>query len=391
VSQKAYRYRCYPTSEQAQNLACTFGCCRFIYNWGLKLRTTSYFQHGVRLSHNDLSAAMTALKKQEGTAWLKEVSSVPLQQALRHLDRAFTNFFEKRNAYPSYKKKHGRQSATFAASAFVWDGTSLTLAKQASPLLIVWSRPLPVGCQPSSVTISKDKSGRYFVSILIEEEIATLPMTDKTVGIDLGLKSLLITSEGETVVNPKYYTRDERKLAKAQRRLAKKRKGSKNRDKARQKVARLHARIADSRRDFQHKATTKLIRENQVICLESLAVKNMLKNHKLAKAIADVGWSELVRQLEYKAAWYGRTIVKIDRWYPSSKTCSVCQHVREALTLDIRSWTCPNCGTCHERDINAAKNILAAGLVASDCGGIVRHGRVQAPHAGSNEAVHSPS
>lgn len=239
--------------------------------------------------------------------------------------------------------------------------------------------------------MSKDKAGRYFVSILLEEEIATLPMTEKTVGIDLGLKSLLITSDGETVANPKYYARDEKKLAKAQRRLAKKRKGSKNRDRARQKVARLHARIADSRRDFQHKTTTKLIRENQVICLESLAIKNMLKNHKLAKAIADVGWSELVRQLEYKAAWYGRTIVKIDRWYPSSKTCSTCQHVLEALTLDIRSWVCPNCGTCHERDINAAKNILAAGRVASDCGGTVRRGRVKAPHAGPNEAVHSPS
>jgi len=334
---------------------------------------------------------MTALKKQEGTSWLKEVSSVPLQQALRHLDTAFTNFFEKRNDYPTYKKKHDRQSATFAASAFTWDGTSLTLAKHQEALPIVWSRPLPDGCKPSRVTVSRDKAGRYFVSILIEEEIATLPMTEKSVGIDLGLKSLLITSDGETVANPKYYARDEKKLAKAQRRLAKKRKGSKNRDKARKKVAKLHARIADSRRDFQHKTSTKLIRDNQTICLETLAVKNMLKNHQLAKAIADVGWSELVRQLEYKAAWYGRTIVKIDRWYPSSKTCSACQHILEVLSLDIRSWACPNCGTCHDRDINAAMNIRRAGLAQIACGGSVRPVRVKARRAVASETGSSPA
>ena len=235
------------------------------------------------------------------------------------------------------------------------------------------------------MTVSKDKSGRYFVSILVEEGIGTFPLIDKAVGIDLGLKSFLITSEGKTIPNPKYYARDEKKLAKAQRKHASKKKGGKNRDKARKKVARLHARIADTRRDFQHKASTKLIRENQVICLETLNVKGMLQNHCLAKAMSDVGWGEFTRQLEYKATWYGRTIIKIDRWYPSSKTCSACGHVLDTLTLDVREWVCPCCGTWHERDINAARNILAEGLSVSACGGTVRPVVARVRQAGTVE------
>ncbi len=386
MCKRAYKYRFYPTDAQAQNLACTFGCCRFVYNCALKCRKDAYFQHGKRLSHHDLSAAITALKKEEGTAWLREVASVPLQQALRHLDAAFTNFFEHRADYPVYKKKHGVQAATYAANAFTWDGTSLTLAKQQEPLAIVWSRSLPDGARPSSVTVTRDKVGRYFVSILIEEEIGTLPMTDKTVGVDLGLKSFLVTSDGEALANPKYYARDEKKLAKAQRKLAKKKKGSKNRNKARHKVAKLHARIADTRRDFQHKASTKLIRENQVICLETLNINGMLKNHCLAKAMSDVGWGELVRQVEYKAKWYGRTIVRIDRFEPSSKTCHECGHVLETLTLDVREWACPECGVWHDRDINAAKNIEAVGLTVLACGQSVRREQVKASHAALVEA-----
>jgi putative transposase len=386
MTKQAYQYRFYPTPQQVHNLACTFGCCRFVYNWALKRRKTAYFQHGKKLYHKDLSSRLTALKQEEGTGWLKEVSSVPLQQALRHLDTAFTNFFEGRADYPVFKKKHGSQSATYTDNAFKWDGKHLTLAKQQEPLDIHWSRPLPDGAKPSSVTVTRDKAGRYFISILVEEETAPLPCANKTVGIDLGLKSFLVTSDGETIANPKYYARDEKKLAHAQSKQAKKKKGSKNREKARKKVAKLHARIADTRRDFQHKASTRLIRENQVICLETLTVKNMLKNPKLAKAISDVGWSEFTRQLEYKARWYGRRIIRIDRFYPSSKTCSDCGHVLEELTLDVREWGCPCCGVWHDRDINAAKNIEAAGLAVLACGGDVRPVQVRAWQAIPDEA-----
>ncbi len=387
MQKRAYRYRFSPTNEQAQNLAQTFGCTRFVYNWALHKRKRAYFDAGVKLYTKDLSAAITALKKEEGTSWLKEVSSVPLQQALRHLDSAYTNFFEGRTDYPTFKKKHSEQSATYTDNAFTLKGDKLTLAKHKEPLPIVWSRPLPKGAKPSSVTVSQDTVGRYFVSILVEEEIKPLAPTEQAVGIDLGLKSFLVTSDGKTIANPKYYARDEKKLAKAQRKHARKKKSGKNREKARRKVAQLHARIADTRRDFQHQVSTKLIRENQVICLETLNVKGMLKNHCLAKAIADVGWGCFVRQLEYKAAWYGRTVIKIDRWYPSSKTCSACGYILETLTLDVREWICPVCGVRHDRDVNAAGNVLTEGLSALNaCGGTVRHGEVKASHAGTIEA-----
>lgn len=369
---RAYKYRFYPTDEQAKNLAQTFGCVRFIYNWSLNKRKRAYFDEGIKLRTKDFSAALTDLKKAEGTRWLSEVSSVPLQQALRHLDDAYKRFFKKQAGYPSFKKKHHVQSATYTDNAFTLKDSTLTLAKQTEPLPVVWSRPLPENAKPSSVTISKDKAGRYFVSILVEEDIQPLKPVEQHIGVDVGLKSFVVLSTGESIANPKYYAHEEKRLARVQRQLAKKRKGSKNRDKARKKVARLHARIADKRRDYQHKLSTKLIRENQTVCVESLAVKNMLKNHKLAKAISDVGWSEFLRQLEYKSAWYGRTFVKIDRWYPSSKTCSVCGYLLETLTLDVREWICEQCGVYHDRDVNAATNILAAGLAASACGGDVR-------------------
>ena len=375
---KAYKYRFYPTDEQKQLLARTFGCCRYVYNWALRERTDAYYKRGERLYYEDTAQRLVLLKKQEETSWLDEVSSVPLQQVLRHLDRAFRHFFEGRAHYPTFKKKRHQQSATYASNAFSWDEKSLTLAKMDEPLAIVWHRPLTEGCQPSSVTITKDEAERYFVSMLVEEDIKAWEVTPKMVGLDLGLKSMVIESSGQTHGNPKFAARDEKKLAKAQRRLAKKKKGSKNRAKARLKVARLQKKIADRRRDYQHKLSTKIIRENQVVCIESLHVKNMVKNHSLAKAISDVGWSEFVRQLEYKAEWYGRTLVKIDKWYPSSKRCFDCGHILDSLTLDVRAWTCPECGVHHDRDINAAKNILAVGLTVAACGEAVRPGAVKA-------------
>jgi putative transposase len=252
---------------------------------------------------------------------------------LRHLDRAFLNFFEGRGKYPTFKKKRHRQSATYPGTAFTWRDGVLTLAKMSDPLNIVWSRPLPEGAIPTSCTVTKDGADRYFISILVEDEVAHLPQTENMIGADLGLKSFVVLSDGEVVGNPKFFHKDEKKLAKAQRRHAKKRKGSKNRKKACLKVARIHARIADRRRDFLHKLSTRLIRENQVVCVESMSVKNMVKNGSLSKAISDVGWSEFVSQLEYKAAWYGRTVVRIDRWYPSSKRCFDCGHILDSLSL----------------------------------------------------------
>jgi putative transposase len=387
-TRRAYKYRFYPTDEQRIHLAQTFGCVRFIYNWGLSTRKTAYFQHKQSLSYPDLAAMLPDLKKQY--PWLGDISSVPIQQSLRHLDRAFVNFFEGRAAYPTFKKKQHEQSATYASNAFTWDGKALTLAKMNAPLEIVWHRPLPKGCKPSSVTITKDSTHRYFVSILVKEEIKPLPVSPKMVGLDLGIKSMVVLSTGESVGNPRYFAKDEKKLANAQRRHAKK-KGSKNRNKARLKVAKIHVRISDRRRDYQHKLSTRIVNENQVICVESLAVKNMVQNPKLAKAISDVGWGEFVRQLDYKSKWYGRTLVKIDQFYPSSKTCSACKHVLDSLPLDIREWFCPACGVVHDRDTNAALNILAEGLSVAACGGNGRPVRAKAQQAVAREAGNSHS
>lgn len=348
-------------------LAKTFGCARFAYNYMLRHRTDAWFQRQEKVGYHETSAMLTALKKTPEHAWLNEVSSVPVQQSLRHLQTAFGNFFARRNKYPTFKKKDGHQSAEYTTSAFKWDGKALSIAKNGI-LDIRFSRTLPKAATVTTVTVSKDAAGRYFVSMLCTDQVQAKAPIDAKVGIDLGLSHFAILSTGEKIASPNSFRKNEAKLAKLQRRLAKKTKGSANRKKAKLKVAKLHAKIADSRKDFLHKLSTRLVNENQVIAIETLAVSNMQKNRSLAKSIADASWSEFVRQLEYKSLWYGRELVGIDRWYPSSKRCSDCGHTVKSMPLSVREWTCPECGTIHDRDINAARNVLAAGLAVSALG-----------------------
>ncbi len=364
MTYKAYRYRIYPTPEQEENLAKTFGCVRYVYNRSLKYRQDAWYGRQENVSYFQNSALLTAWKKEPECAWLNDVSSVPLQQVLRHLQTGFKNFFQGQTKYPNFKKKNNQQSATYVSSAFKWDGESLKLAKQSEPLNIRWSRKFDGN--PSTVTVTKVPSGKYFVSLLVDEKIQALPVVNSTIGIDVGIKDVVVTSDGWKSGNPQYTNKYAIKLARLQRRLSKNQKGSLNKAKAIKKVARIHEKIRDCRRDFTHKMTTALINENQVISVENLAVKNMVKNPKLAKSISNANWGELVGQLEYKAEWYGRKVIAIDRFFPSSKRCSCCGYTLSHLDLSVRKWICPSCKKIHDRDINAACNIKAAGL-AMDC------------------------
>ena len=372
---RAYKYRFYPTPEQAEQLARTFGCVRYVYNRALAERSRAWTQEQRRVTQADTSRMLTAWKRDPETAWLTEPSKGPLQAALRHLQDAYSRFWTKQSGYPKFKKKgKTRDSATYFRNCFTYRNGQIKLAKQSEPLNIRWSRPLPEGAEPSQVTVSRDSAGRYHISILVDDTITPLPPTETTVGIDAGITTLYTLSTGEKITNPRHEKKDREKLARAQRQLSKKEKGSKNRDKARRKVARIHARIADRRRDHLHKLSTRLVRENQVIAIEDLSVRNMVKNHSLARAISDASWSSFRTMLEYKAEWYGRDVVAIDRFYPSSKTCSECGRIVESLPLNIRDWEC-ECGAVHDRDVNAARNTLAVGLAVSACGDGVRPSR----------------
>ncbi|MFF4352469.1 RNA-guided endonuclease InsQ/TnpB family protein [Streptomyces sp. NPDC001530] len=370
---RAFKYRFYPTDAQAAELSRTFGCVRKVYNLALAARTEAWARQQ-RVNYNQTSAMLTAWKKTEELAFLNEVSSVPLQQALRHLRSAFAGFFAKRAKYPRFKsKKKSRESAEYTTSAFRFRDGSLYLAKMVEALDIVWSRPLPEGAVPTTVTVSRDSAGRWFVSLLCEDtSIKPLPAADTAVGIDVGLDHLLTLSAGEKIANPRHERQDRVRLAKAQRELSRKAKGGgANRCKARQRVAKIHARIADRRRDVLHKLTTRLVRENQTLVIEDLTVRSMVKNRSLARAISDAAWSQFRDLLEYKAAWYGREVIAVDRFFPSTKLCSACGTLADTMPLNVRTWTC-GCGTTHDRDVNAAKNLLAAGLAVSVCGAGVR-------------------
>lgn len=370
--QKAFKYRFYPTSEQETLLRRTIGCTRLVYNRALSERTQAWYQRQERVGYKETSAMLTDWKKQEDLQFLNEVSCVPLQQGLRHLQSAFTNFFAGRAQYPNFKKKRNGGSVEFTKSAFRWKDGNIFLAKSPEALPIRWSRELPQGCEPSTITVKLSPAGRWTVSLLVDALIEPLPKSAKQIGIDLGITSLVALSTGEKVVNPKGFKAKRAKLRRVQKALSRKQKGSNNRYKARLKVARVHQEIGDARQDFLHKLTTRLVCENQTIAVEDLAVKNMVKNRKLALSVSDAAWGELVRQLEYKCDWYGRNFVKIDRWFPSSKRCAECGHIVEELPLNIREWDCPSCRAVHDRDVNAANNILAAGLAVSVCGAGVR-------------------
>jgi putative transposase len=378
---RTFRYRFYPSAEQAAELTCTFGCVRKVWNMALDARTTAWYQRRERITYVQSSAMLTEWKRSMDLAFLNEVSSVPLQQTLRHLQAAFTAFGDKRARYPRFKsRKRSRASAEYTRSAFRWRDRRLWLAKMDAPLNVRWSRPLPAGAEPSTVTVSRDSAGRWFVSLLCECAIEPLPSTDAVVGIDVGINSLITLSTGEKIANPRYEGMDRARLTSAQRNLSRKQPGSANRAKARVKLARVHARIADRRRDHLHKLTTRLVRDNQAVVIEDLGVRNMLGRHSVARVISDASWAKLRGMLEYKCDWYGRDLVVIERWFPSSKTCSGCGHVAANLPLSIRQWECLFCGARHDRDINAARNIRAAGLAALACGAGVR------PHRGSSLA-----
>ena len=372
---RAFKYRFYPTHVQAAELSRTFGCVRLVYNKALAARSQAWEQCGERVGYSATSTLLTGWKKTNDLAFLTEVSSVPLQQGLRHLQWAFSNFFAGRAKYPKFKsRKKSRASAEYTPSAFRYRDGKLTLAKMDQPLDIVWSRPLPEGAVPSTVTISRDAAGRWFASLLCQDTITAAPASEDVVGVDVGITSLVTLSTGEKITKPRHERRDRAKLVKAQRSLARKAKGSANRAKARVKVARVHARITDRRKDFLHKLTTRLVRENQVVVIEDLTVRTMVKNRTLARAISDAAWTQLRSMLEYKADWYGRELVVVDRFFPSTRMCSTpgCGHVRARLPLNARTWTCERCGITHDRDVNAAINLKAAGPAASACGADVR-------------------
>ena len=364
---RGFEFRFYPTEEQKVALAKTFGSTRYVYNWALDLRSKAWKERKERIDYHDSSAALTPLKQE--LPGLNEVSCVPVQQSLRHLETAFVHFWKHGADYPAFKSKFNQQSAEFTRSGFRWRQGQLVLAK-IGKLRIRWSRRFKA--KPTTVTVSRTPAGQYYVSFRVDERLKPMPAAKAAIGIDLGLTCFAADSNGTKYRAPHPLRRKMAQLKRAQKALSRKKKGSKNRDKARIRVAKIHQKISDIRCDFQHKLSTQLVRENQTLVIEDLNVRGLLANHNLAGAIGDSGWSEFVRQLEYKSEWYGRTLIRVDRFFPSSKLCSACGFKNESMPLEMRGWTCPSCGTTHDRDINAARNLLAGGLPVNAGGGDVR-------------------
>ena len=361
------KFRLYPTKEQTELLAKHFGCTRFVYNYFLNQRKEQYRLTGKSDNYFAQAKTLATLKKQEETAWLKEVNAQSLQFAVRCLDTAYTNFFKKRAKFPNFKSKHSKNTFTVPQAASI-AGNRIFIPKFREGIKCRVHRNI-VG-EIGKVTISKTPSGKYFVSVLTEEEFTTpIEKSGKYVGIDLGIKNLLVTSEGETFENNRYTRKYEHKLATAQKHLSRKKKGSRGFENQRLKVARIYEKIANCRADYLHKCSISLVRRYDTICIEDLNVKGMVRNHRLAKSIADASWGYFISMLAYKAEWNDKTVIKIDRFFPSSQTCSACGYVNgQTKDLSVREWKCPACHAHHDRDVNAAINILRVGLNNTSAG-----------------------
>jgi len=380
-----YRYRVYPTPGQAQSLAGVFGCARVVFNDALRVREDAHAR-GVKISDSEVQRRVVTLaKRTPQRAWLAEATSVALVQACNDARRAYRNWFDslagrrrdRRVGHPRFRRKHGRQSIRLTRNGFALRGQRLYVAK-VGELRVRWSRDLP--CVPSSVTVIREPDGRFYASFVVEVAETPLPVVDREAGVDLGLATFATVagSDGtkQKVDNPRHLRRRERHLARAQRAMSRKQQGSRNRAKARRRVAVLHRKVRDARADHAHKTALALVRDNQAVHVEDLSISGLART-RLAKSVHDVGWGQFLRILEEKAARYGRTVVKVDKWFPSTRLCSACGIISDPKPLSVREWTC-GCGAVHDRDGNAAKNILAAGRAAAACGGDVRPGLVPA-------------